>query len=561
MLDRQDARGGRCNVTIGWASSEGEVIMRWDRGPALLRAGLTLLICLSLALSAGAEERIRPSAVAGTWYPADPQQLADYVDALLDAVEPVAHQIPIRALIVPHAGYRFSGATAAEAFAQVRGREYKRVIVLAPSHRSGFRGLSIAEVDAYQTPLGTVPLDAPAVAELRKSDLVGADQTAHLREHAIEIELPMLQRTLKPGWRLVPLLVGEMQSEDYEAAADLLRPLADEATLVVVSSDFTHFGPRFGYLPFPLDEKTPSMIRELDEGAIERIVNADAAGFLDYQASTGITICGYRALAVLLDLLPPGARVQRIAYTSSGALSGDWGNSVSYVGMLVASPDPFSGSAREHGNAAPRIGTADLVFLHRLAALGVEQAVLGRSDARSRRVRELLEGLPGHLKEKAGAFVTLKRRGHLRGCIGYIFPRKPLFQAVLENGYNAARTDPRFLPVAPEELHDLSLEISVLSRPRPIDSYEDFLVGEQGVILRKEGHQAVYLPQVALEQGWSREDTLAHLARKAGLPMDGWREGAEFAVFTATEYIAPYAGPDRGSGPLAKTGSGGSAQE
>jgi len=282
---------------------------------------------------------------------------------------------------------------------------------------------------------------------------------------------------------------------------------------------------------------------------------------LDYQTSTGITICGYRALAVLLDLLPPDARVQRIAYTSSGALSGDWGSSVSYVGMLVASPDPFSGPAGEHGNAAPQIGTADLVLLHRLAALGVEQAVLGPSDARSRRVRELLEGLPEHLKEDAGAFVTLKRRGHLRGCIGYILPRKPLFQAVLENGFNAARNDPRFIPVAPEELHDLSLEVSVLSRPWPIDSYEDFRVGEQGVILRKNDHQAVYLPEVALEQGWSREDTLAHLARKAGLPADGWREGAEFAVFTATKYVAPYAVPARGSGPLAKTGSGGSHQE
>jgi AmmeMemoRadiSam system protein B/AmmeMemoRadiSam system protein A len=511
----------------------------------------TLFLCLALALPALAADRIRPSALAGTWYPADPQELGDYVDKLLDAVKPEQPDMPVRALIVPHAGYPFSGATAAKVFSQVRGREYKRVILLAPSHHSGFRGLSIADVEAYQTPLGDVSLDAPAVAELRKSDFVISDPAAHVREHSIEIELPFLQRTLKPGWKLVPILVGQMEREDYKKAADLLRPLADEETLVVVSSDFTHFGSRFGYMPFPVNAETPQKIRALDDGAMKYIVARDATGLLDYQERTRITICGYRPLALLLTLLPRDVRIQQIAYATSGELTGDWGSSVSYAGMLVTGPTPISGGLPNKKAAGAQIDKADLLALHRLAVLGVETAVLGPSDERSADIRTIVEGLPERLKEPSGAFVTLKENGQLRGCIGYILPRKPLYEAVLENGFNAARNDRRFMPVRGDELGDLEIEVSVLSEPRSIDSYDQFQVGEQGVILSKDGHQAVFLPEVAPEQGWTREDTLSHLAQKAGLAPDAWRDGASFEVFTSDKYAAPYPAPAKDLGPLA----------
>jgi hypothetical protein len=487
---------------------------------------------------------VRPSALAGTWYPADSQELTEYLDGLLDAVKPEKPRMPIRALIVPHAGYPFSGATAAKVFAKVRGHDYKRVIVLAPSHHSGFQGLSIADVDAYRTPLGDVPLDGAALAELRKSDLVVSDPMAHAREHSIEIELPFLQRTLKPGWRLVPILVGQMEREDYKKAADLLRPLADAQTLVLVSSDFTHYGLRFGYVPFPVNAETPEKIRALDEGAIKYIVARDATGFLDYQERTGITICGYRPLALLLTLLPPDDQIRKIAYATSGELTGDWANSVSYVGMLVTGPTPISADSPSTKQVGSGLEKADLENLHRLAVLGVQEAVLGPSEARTEDIRKIVDGLPKQLEAPSGAFVTLKEGGQLRGCIGYIFPRKPLYEAVLENGVNAARNDPRFMPVRPDELSDLEIEVSVLSVPEPIASYDQFVVGEQGVILSKDGHQAVFLPEVATEQDWTREQTLSHLARKAGLPEDAWREGASFEVFTSTKYTAPYSARD-----------------
>jgi AmmeMemoRadiSam system protein B/AmmeMemoRadiSam system protein A len=499
---------------------------------------ISVLIALT-ALPLWGGEPVRPSALAGSWYPGDPEELSAYVDGALDAAGGHRAAEDVRALVVPHAGYRFSGATAAAAFALVRGRPFERVILLAPAHRRPFRGLSIAHVSAYETPLGRIALDQDAVAVLRASPLVTADPTAHIREHAIEIELPMLQRALAPGWRLLPILVGRLEAQDYETAADLLRPLADEDTLLVVSSDFTHYGARFGYSPFPLNDDTPAMIRALDEGALAHIAALDAPGLLDYQSRTGITICGYRPLALLLDLLPRDARVQRVAYATSGEMTADYANSVSYVALAVTSGSAAAEPGRGATQGPDDPMTRQFQLLYRLAVWGVEHAVLGSSAERNREIERTLAGLAPELKERAGAFVTLRRNGSLRGCIGTIGPRKPLYQAVLENGINAAVNDWRFRPVTPTELGELEVEVSVLSPPAPIVSIEEFRVGEHGIILEKGGRRAVFLPEVALEQGWSREETVSRLAQKAGLEADAWTSGARFEVFTSRKYGAP----------------------
>ena len=515
---------------------------------------IVLLLCFVLpgSLWAGAGgERERPSALAGGWYPGDADELAHYVDGLLDANADPASGEPTRALVVPHAGYRYSGATAARAISRVRGQGFKRVLVLAPAHRSGFSGLSIADVDAYRTPLGAVPVDTEAAARLRQASLVGAAPDAHQREHSIEIELPMLQRALKPGWRLLPVLVGRLDGDDYPVAADLLRPFLDDETLLVVSSDFTHYGSRFDYLPFPLDDAAPEHIRALDDGALERIEALDAAGFLRYQLETGITVCGYRPLALMLHLLPKDARIERVAYATSGELTGDYSNSVSYAALWVTSPAAISEGIDAEDQQAQTdesgvFSEAELAILHRLAVLGVEQAVLGPSEAGRAETEQLTKTLSPRLQAPSGAFVTLKKHGDLRGCIGYIQPRKPLYQAVLENGVNAAVNDRRFRPVTPQELEQLEVEVSVLTKPRPIATADEFRVGEHGIILSKDGRRAVFLPEVATEQGWDRRQTLSHLAHKARLPEDAWREGASFEVFSSIKISADY----RSSSPL-----------
>jgi AmmeMemoRadiSam system protein A len=226
--------------------------------------------------------------------------------------------------------------------------------------------------------------------------------------------------------------------------------------------------------------------------------------------------------------------------------------------LVVTDPRPLSAGAQgatEAASEAPgpaqtrgpwpaadeALTDTELKQLHHLATLALEGAVLGPSRDREEAVGQAVEALPARLREPAGAFVTLKRQGALRGCIGYIEPREPLYRAVLQNGDNAALHDPRFPPVQASDLKDLDVEVSVLTPPRPIASWEEFRVGEEGIILTKGDRRAVFLPEVAVEQGWTREETLSHLARKAGLPADGWREGASFAVFTSTKYGAHYA--------------------
>ncbi|MCP3868502.1 MAG: AmmeMemoRadiSam system protein B [Gammaproteobacteria bacterium] len=506
---------------------------------------LFLLLFFLLAIGAmevlATEKKVRENALAGTWYPADPVVLSATVDQLLDeaGVGPERLIQPVRALIVPHAGYRYSGATAAVGFNLVRGNAYKRVIILAPAHRSGFSGLSVADVDFYQTPLGEVPLDQSAVTKLRKSVLVSAQPEAHRLEHSIEIELPFLQQVLAPGWKLLPVLVGQLRSNDYPAAARLLRPLADEDTLLVVSSDFTHYGERFGYVPFPADDSIADNIEKLDAGALARIQDRDREGLRIYQKRTGITICGFRPIMLLLDMLPETARLKQVAYKTSGELTGDWKNSVSYGVVVMTGSTPIAvdeqiGTTNLDQNALDR--------LHQIAVAGVEWAVLGKSDVNQNRLDRLASDLPPELKKIRGSFVTLTQNDYLRGCIGHPYPSRPLYLSVLENGFSAAVRDHRFLPVTAEDLKGLEIEISLLTQPRTIDSPEQFLPGKHGIILSKNGSRAVFLPEVATEQGWSREATLTHLSTKAGLPPDAWKKEAKLEVFENQKYSAPYPG-------------------
>ena len=515
------------------------------RPAAFLQATRLLFLLALLAAVAGAAEQVRPAAVAGSWYPGDAEKLAAYLDHLLEKAHPDPAAMegpPLRALIVPHAGYPYSGVIAASGYKLVEGRRYRRVVVLGPAHRGGFHGLSVADVAAYQTPLGRIPLDREAVEKLRGSELVTSDAEAHRQEHSIEMQLPLLQKVLQPGWKLVPILVGRLEPGDHARAAALLRPLLDEDTLLVVSTDFTHYGATYRYLPFPLDENTPQRIEALDRGAVEAILHKDAKAFLDYRTRTGITICGYQAVAILLELLPPDATGIVVAHTTSGALTGSYRLSVSYWAIAFRGTTPLNGDDPPPEPPADGLSDGDWQLLRHIAALGVRDAVEGRTDPKQdEEYRQLVEQLPERLKRPAGAFVTLwKGKDRLRGCVGYIPPLFPLYQAVYDNAYNAARNDSRFFPVKAEELPELQMDISVLSPLRPIESPEQFRVGEEGIVLDKEGRRAVYLPEVAERFGWSREETLRQLAMKAGLPPDAWQEkDARLSVFTSQERHFP----------------------
>ena len=278
-------------------------------------------------------------AVAGSWYPRDREELSGLVDGLLDRAVEGAAEAPgsVGALIVPHAGFVYSGAVAAAAFVRLRGRAFDRVVLVGPSHYFGFHGAAIPDsATAYRTPLGDVAIDRDAVAVLRETTGFRADDRMFEPEHALEAELPFLQRVLRSDVPVVPVLMGGRATQhDARRVAEGLAPLLGPSTLLVVSSDFTHFGPRFGYVPF--DDDVPARLRKLDLGAVAAIEAGDAEGFANYVTTTGATICGHRAIDVLLLLPGASASAKLLAYDTSGRMTGTWDHSVSYAAMAAPS--------------------------------------------------------------------------------------------------------------------------------------------------------------------------------------------------------------------------------
>lgn len=276
--------------------------------------------------------RIKRSTLAGRWYAAGEARLREQVDDLLRAVPPAPAVGPLAGLVVPHAGYQYSGRAAAAGYACLLSSSYARVVILAPSHFGSFRGAALLDVDSFETPLGMIAVDRDALATLLHQPLFDEDAAPYRDEHALEIQLPFLQRVL-PGVRVVPVLLGALAEDDYAAVAAALRLLAAADTVFLVSSDFVHYGQHFDYLPFPPDGAGPvrAGLRALDMGAIEYVCAGDAAGFRRYVAETGATICGRMPISVFLTLHTGRSHGNLLAYYTSLDVTQDYEHCVSYA--------------------------------------------------------------------------------------------------------------------------------------------------------------------------------------------------------------------------------------
>jgi hypothetical protein len=479
---------------------------------------------------------IRESVLAGSWYQSNPEMLKKEINRYLDAVK-MPDNVPkdVGALVLPHAGYQYSGACAAYGYSLIKGKSYKRVIIMGPSHRVGFSGVSVSKSTHYETPLGKVPVDRIACDALLKHDkLFSYNPAADKNEHSVEIQLPFLQAVLAEGYKIVPLVVGE--ADDLPDTASAIKGIVDKDTLVIASSDFTHLGADFGYEPFkdPPDGRAGNIkdnLKKLDGGAIDQIVKLSPDGFDKYIRTTEATVCGYKPILILLNIINFEPRAEMVPpvllnYYTSGDLSGDYSHCVSYAAIGFFK----QGATRVKEDA----GGAELDKSEQEALLKMARQTLKLylNDKKTPKFNE--KELTARLKEKRGIFVTLKNCGELRGCIGQIFDPEPLYQEVIDYTVNSTR-DSRFYyhPVTAKEEKDIDIEISVLSPMRKVASYNDIVVGRHGVYLTKGGANAVFLPQVAPEQGWTRDEMLNQLAQKAGLDKDAWRKGADFMVFTA----------------------------
>ncbi|MBX9771820.1 MAG: AmmeMemoRadiSam system protein B [Candidatus Obscuribacterales bacterium] len=486
----------------------------------------------------GIEGTRRPM-YAGTWYEADPEvlktQLQQFLSKATPAIDDSTANIlaknnssptsPITALIVPHAGYIYSGQAAAYAYKQVAGKTVKRVFLLAPSHYIAFQGAALPTATTYTTPLGDLYVDKEVVSQLQHYPAFKRMPEVHKVEHALEMQLPFIRESLGEV-TIIPIVIGTLTSQaDIKLMGELLHRYIGKDDLVVVSSDFTHFGPRYDYQPFTSNIK--ENIRKLDGQAYDCLSKLDLTGFLEFQEKTKDTICGFYPCCVLLSMLEPGTHATLLKYyTSQDTQQSESDNSVSYL-AIAFSGKPW-GSSQD--TKTEKLSEADKQTLMKLARATLSSYV----EKHTVPILTELGVTPSKaLLEEKGAFVTLNKGKELRGCIGHIWPLKPLWQSVMDNAVSACSVDYRFNSVQPEELKDIEIEISVLTKPKPIQSYKDIVLGRDGIVLAKNGKQSVFLPFVATQFGWTLDETLTQLAKKAGLEADDWKEGAHFDIFQA----------------------------
>ncbi len=280
----------------------------------------------------------RPATVAGSFYESDPGALKKDLLQMLALSHPNKNKMLAQAIVVPHAGYIFSGNTAAKTFKTAADGRYENVLILAPSHYCPFSGLSYSSFESYQTPIGDLNVDMDSINEIisKENPWIDKINLAHKEEHSLEVELPFIQ-TLFPEAKIIPFLCGRIDEKIADRITETLYPLFRPSTLWVVSSDFTHFGSSFGYTPF--SENIPDKIKSLDMGAIGKILEIDYHGFSQYLDRTGATICGGSPLKILLKTAMKAVAEENwispelIDYTNSGELTGDYSNCVSYAGI------------------------------------------------------------------------------------------------------------------------------------------------------------------------------------------------------------------------------------
>ena len=445
-------------------------------------------------------EQIRESVIAGSWYPGNASRLQQEVQEYLNRTKVENLQGQLIAVISPHAGYRYSGQVAAYAYKLLEGQKFASVIVIAPSHRAYFKGVSVYDIGGYRTPLGVVPLDHDLISALKQRESrIHYVPEAHSQEHSLEIQLPFLQ-VVMPDFKLVPLVMGNQDFTTCEWLAEAVAECIKKqgSTLVVASSDLSHFHPY-------------KQAKRLDKVVLDKVGEFDPRGLSDSR---------------LLEA--DNSRV--LHYANSGDITGDHSGVVGYMAAAMwAEHKNIQGKNPKRQRVGVNLG---LNSEEKAELLQIARDVV---EAHCRGDKPPTPSVDSPtLNEHRGAFVTLHKEGKLRGCIGHIRGEKPLAETVAEMAEAAAFQDPRFPPVTSEELGLLEYEISVLTPFRQISDVEEIEVGVHGIYMKRGSCSGLLLPQVATEWGWDLNTFLEHTCTKAGLPEDAWKDKkTEIYIFSA----------------------------
>jgi AmmeMemoRadiSam system protein B/AmmeMemoRadiSam system protein A len=437
------------------------------------------------------------------------------VDGFLDTVQPIDGD-PI-ALIVPHAGYPFSGSVAAYGFKQMDGKSYDTAIIIASDHQPPISNpISVWAEGGFETPLGVVPVDTALAEALIASDpVITFDKQTHRDEHPIEIELPFLQRVC-PGCSIVPILMGASDEDTVRILAEsLLSILPGKRVVLIASSDLSHY-PTFEDA-LRIDSATLASIETGDPARVQETIQDLSQMDLPNLFTCA---CGEGPILVVMRVAQGmGADVATIlTYANSGHTPyGDKQQVVGYGAAMLWHYEPPKLNAQQHGQ------------LLKLAREAISNALQNRHPLYA-------ESDDPTLNRLSGVFVTLKNNGELRGCIGHIRGDTPLYQIIQEMAVAAASADPRFPPLTQEELDQINIEISILSPLHRITDFDQIEVGTHGLMIYYAGQQGLLLPQVAVEEGWDRDTLLENLCEKAGLLPDCWQNHPAIYTFTAVVF-------------------------
>lgn len=462
---------------------------------------------------------IRPAAVAGIFYPGSARELEEAVAHHLSQADADEGPVP-KAVIAPHAGYVYSGAVAAKAYARLKPARdrIKRVVLLGPCHRVAVRGLAASSADAFATPLGNVPVDKEALARIRHLPQVKIFDATHAQEHSLEVHLPFLQRILD-DFTVVPLVVGDASAEEVAQVLEVLW--GGPETVILVSSDLSHYHPY-------------AEAREMDAATCRAIESLDPQVIGDEQACGRIPMRGLLTLARRKEM-----RVSTVDLRNSGDTAGSKDRVVGYGSWVFVEPQMAAKGPKAAGESEDFAAKT-----HRLLAQHGDTLLRTAADSilhgidHGSPISTDSSNVAADLMAPGACFVTLRRNEDLRGCIGSPTAHRPLIVDAAENGFAAAFHDPRFPKLRSDEITGLSLSLSVLSIPSPLkvrdepDLLNQLRPGVDGLIIVDGSHRALFLPSV-----WkSLADPgafLAHLKRKAGLRAEHWSP-----TFRASRFIA-----------------------
>ena len=464
----------------------------------------------------------RPMYAAGKFYSSNPAELRNILKNLFEHSKRNSVE-NVLAVICPHAGYEFSGTVAASAYSQVDpDKTYENVFIIASSHKVSFEGASIYNQGDYVTPLGKVKVNIELASQLmHEHPVFSFHADADRDEHSCEVQVPFLQYRLKNDFKLVPVILGTQTAETCKKIAEALKPYFNEHNLFVISSDFSHY-PSYDDANL-VDKQTCDAILTNSPDQLLKILQSHENQNVGNLVTS---LCGWTSVLTFLDITTKnqGYNFTAIDYKNSGdSKSADKKQVVGYWAIAISMKGGNYSSSNEFG-----LSIQDKKELLKIARTTLESYI------RNNKTPEITaKGYPNALLTPCGAFVTLKEKGELRGCIGRFSSEEPLYKVIRAMTIAASTEDTRFEPVSEKEIEKVEIEISVLSPMKKIKSIDEIVLGKHGIYIKQGYLGGTFLPQVATETGWTKEEFLSHCSHdKAGLGWNGWKD-ADIYIYSA----------------------------